>query len=270
MLSTGFFNLLLDTLIVVLLCVTIAYCWMLNRRIKVLQDSRGELALLLKHFDDSTRRASESVVSLQATSKRIGENIQVKIEKSNYLIEDLAYMIDKAEKIASRLEASFAVSRARGKAMAETTIPPSVPKPVPAVHHHRDAVAKEEMVRKTLASAMKESATVAPSSAEEGGVDRASKVMSMRSDTKEARKKKLSALEAMLEKVTARAKLPTMEDDEEEEERGLLRAGGKNAANSRANDMKGTPRNIASSSGGRQRSRAEQELLDMLKSGIEG
>lgn len=87
---------LLNLLVVALLGITIAYCRTLNRRIRLLQDSRSELAELLRHFDESTTRASESIVALQAASKKIGETIQTRIEKANYVADDLAFLIERA------------------------------------------------------------------------------------------------------------------------------------------------------------------------------
>src|SRR5271170_6795052 len=115
-------TLLLNILIVALLAVTIAYCWLLNRRIKVLQDSKSELAQLLKHFDESTQRASESIIALQTASKKIGENIQFRVDKANYLLDDLAFMIEKGNKLANQMEAGFAVGRARSKVMSEESL----------------------------------------------------------------------------------------------------------------------------------------------------
>lgn len=115
-------SLALNVLIVVLLALTIGYCWVLNRRIKILQDSRSELAQLLKHFDESTQRASDSIIALQTASKKIGENIQLRIEKANYLIDDLAFMLEKGNKLASQLEAGFAVNRARSRVAATQAV----------------------------------------------------------------------------------------------------------------------------------------------------
>lgn len=112
-------NLVINILIVVLLVLTIGYCWLLNRRIKILQDSRGELAALLKHFDESTQRASESIIALQTASKKIGENIQFRIDKANYLMDDLSFMLEKGNKLANQMEAGFAVNRARDRVISD-------------------------------------------------------------------------------------------------------------------------------------------------------
>lgn len=109
-------NLLLNGVLVGLLTATICYCYILNRRIQTLQDSKSELAMLLRQFDDSTIKASETIVAMQTASKKIGDNIQLRIDKANYLLDDLSYAIEKGTRMTSQIEASFAVGRARNKA----------------------------------------------------------------------------------------------------------------------------------------------------------
>lgn len=199
-------NLLLNVLIVGLLVATISYCWILNRRIKILQDSKSELAQLLKHFDESTERASESIIALQTASKKIGENIQHRIDKANYLLDDLAYMIDKGHKLNDQIEAGFAVSRARSKA-------------------------EEENDR-----------------ADEAPVARTAPVETKPAKPLSTREKAAASLEAVLERV--RSKTPVKTDIGEDEMFTV------------ANGEGGPPL--------RPRSKTEQELLELLKSGIKG
>ncbi|NBO19508.1 MAG: hypothetical protein EBV03_09860, partial [Proteobacteria bacterium] len=123
-------TMVINAIIIVLLVVTIGYCWLLNRRIKILQDSRGEMAQLLKHFDESTQRASESIIALQTASKKIGENIQQRMDKANYLIDDLTFMIEKGNKLANQMEASFAVGRAQARVSTAQPQPQPQSRPV--------------------------------------------------------------------------------------------------------------------------------------------
>jgi len=228
MMTGAFANLLLNTLIAALLAVTIAYCWLLNRRIKILQDSRGELALLLKHFDDSTIRASDSIIALQTASKKIGDNIQTKIEKSNYLLDDLAFMIDKGEKIANKLEASFAVSRARNRVIAEQ--PPEIAaKPVKS--------AKVEIPEKKQAQDKIEMT--------EQESKRPAAFTQYSEKTLNQRDKTTASLEAVLERMVGRNK-------------------------DMDSDVPPPPVSSSRSSPLRPRSKVEQELLDMIKTGIKG
>ena len=202
-------NLIINILIAALLVVTIGYCWLLNRRIKILQDSRSELASLLKHFDESTQRASESIIALQTASKKIGENIQFRIDKANYLMDDLSFMIEKGNKLANQIEAGFAVNRARDRAISD-----------------------QQPVSNTVVAEPKEAAR-APLQAHPRIQDRLEAV----------RGKASASLESVLEKVVGRTKGEESVADKQQEARAQAK---------------------------RNRSRSEQELLDLIKVGIKG
>lgn len=115
--SVAVMSLLLNIMIAGLLVANIIYCWVLNKRIKILQDGKSELANLLQYFDESTARASESIVALQSASKKIGESMQSKIDKANFLMEDLAFMVNKGNQLADSLDANFAVNKAKKRVL---------------------------------------------------------------------------------------------------------------------------------------------------------
>lgn len=89
-----------------LLLATIIYCLKLNSRIRVLQDSKSELARIIREFDESTKRATQSINEIHAATTRISENIQHKIDKANYLADDLEMMIEKGNKMAGKVDAA--------------------------------------------------------------------------------------------------------------------------------------------------------------------
>jgi hypothetical protein len=95
---------LLDFLMAGLLLATLIYCLKLNRRIKVLQDSKSELARIIREFDDSTKRATQSINEIHTATMRISENIQHKIDKANYLADDLEMMIEKGNKLTGKVD----------------------------------------------------------------------------------------------------------------------------------------------------------------------
>lgn len=116
-------QLLLDLVMATLLAVTIFYCTKLNKRIRVLQDSKSELATLIQKFDESTQQATRSINEIHIVSKRINESIKTKLEKANYIVDDLSFMIEKGNKLADRMEAD--ISGTRGKAS-----PPAAAEPM--------------------------------------------------------------------------------------------------------------------------------------------
>lgn len=105
----------LNLLVAGLLGVTIFYCWLLNKRIQILQDSRSELAELLQHFDRSTQKASDSILALQAASRKISETVQSRVDKANEVIDDLTFMLERADRAADQMEAGIAIARQKEK-----------------------------------------------------------------------------------------------------------------------------------------------------------
>ncbi len=97
-------TLLFDCALAVLLVVTIRYCAKLSTRIRTLQDSRGELSAMITQFDTATSRAMASVAELQSISKKVTEALQLKIDKANFLADDLAFLIEKSNKLVLQLE----------------------------------------------------------------------------------------------------------------------------------------------------------------------
>lgn len=88
-----------------LLLATLIYCLKLNKRIKVLQDSKSELARIIREFDQSTQRATQNINEIHAATMRISDNIQHKIDKANYLADDLEMMIERGNKMSGKTDA---------------------------------------------------------------------------------------------------------------------------------------------------------------------
>lgn len=127
-------NLLLNGLMALLLIVTTVYCSRLNKRIKILQDSKSELAEIIRQFDESTQRATASISDIHNATSRIAENMQHKIDKANYLADDLQFMIEKGNKLADRMDGGISANRSNNAAASQPSRPaprPSVVEPMP-------------------------------------------------------------------------------------------------------------------------------------------
>ena len=137
-------SLFADIIVAVLLITTIVYCLKLNARIRVLQDSKSELAQLIEKFDQSTHKATHSINEIHKASKKIAENMQARLDKANFLADDLAFMIEKGSKLADRMDGGIASSRG-----AASVAPQPAPRsrPAPAVGD------SEPMSRESLAAA---------------------------------------------------------------------------------------------------------------------
>lgn len=138
---TNLLGLIFDGGLAVLLVITIGYCSRLSSRIRVLQDSRGELASMIAQFDQATARATASMSELQTVSKRITDALQLKIEKANFLADDLAFLIEKSSKLASQLEqaktaAAMTLKSATESQAMQKTVAAGPAKPKPSVQQN--------------------------------------------------------------------------------------------------------------------------------------
>jgi hypothetical protein len=102
--SQTFLALLFNCILASLLVATISYCSKLSKRIKILQDGRKEFGAMLMQFDDATSKAVMSVNELQTVSKKMTDALQLKIDKANFLADDLAFLIEKSNKVILQLE----------------------------------------------------------------------------------------------------------------------------------------------------------------------
>jgi len=117
-------NLLLDVIIIVLLVPTIVYAVILNTRLKQLRDNRDDLARLVAAFNDATARAESGIPKLRRAADEASQSLQERVEKAQTLRDDLAFMTERADSMAGRLEST--VRQAREE------VRPVVPAPAPA------------------------------------------------------------------------------------------------------------------------------------------
>ena len=117
----------LDVLMAILLVTTITYCVKLNRRILVLQDSKGDMAQLIRQFDEATQKASESISELGTASRKLQEDMGAKIQKANFIADDLAFMIEKGNKVAERMLGSGSATAPQAQAK------PAAPQPAAGI-----------------------------------------------------------------------------------------------------------------------------------------
>ena len=97
-------SLFLEVIGATLLVVMIVYAVRLNRRLLTLQDDKAEFERLLLSFTDSTSRAETSVARLKVSATDTAYSLQESVTKAQALRDDLAFMVDRADDLANRLE----------------------------------------------------------------------------------------------------------------------------------------------------------------------
>ena len=94
-----------------LLAVMIVYAVRLNRRLSTLQDDKAEFERLLLNFTESTSRAETSVARLKASATDTAQSLQDSVTRAQALRDELAFMVDRADELANRLEGAIREAR---------------------------------------------------------------------------------------------------------------------------------------------------------------
>lgn len=115
---------ILDIIVVVLLVPTIAFAAVLNSRLNVLRKNKDQLGRLINSFNEATLRAESGIPKLRKAAEEAGQMLQDQVEKAQTLRDDLAFMVDRAESMANRLEGTVRAARTEPK--------PAAPRPAPA------------------------------------------------------------------------------------------------------------------------------------------
>jgi hypothetical protein len=112
-------KIVLDLVVSVLLIATIGYAVMLNQRLTQLRKNRDDMAKIIVSFNEATVRAESSIPKLKKAAEDSGMALQERVEKAQSLRDDLAFMIERADTMANRLE--NAVKGARSESRPQVT-----------------------------------------------------------------------------------------------------------------------------------------------------
>lgn len=129
-------NLGLDVIIIILLAATIVYAVILNSRLAQLRSHRDDLARLVAAFNDATARAESGIPRLRGVADEASQSLQERVDKAQTLRDDLAFMIERADSMAGKLENSVRAAREEVRPLAPA---PAAPPPVTPVRAPRMA-----------------------------------------------------------------------------------------------------------------------------------
>lgn len=124
-------KIVLDIILGFLLVGTSFYLWMLNKRLSVLRKNRDEMAKLIAQFNEATVRADTSIPKLRQAAEAAGQALQERVEKAQSLRDDLAFMIERADSMADRLEGAVRAGRNEMKAAPKPAAAPAAAPPQP-------------------------------------------------------------------------------------------------------------------------------------------
>ena len=101
----------LSILVVLLLCATLFHAVRLERRLGVLRRDRAALEALVKGFNDATIRAEAATARLRGAAEGAGKALGMQLEGGESLKSDLAFLIERGESLADRLDSGVRAAR---------------------------------------------------------------------------------------------------------------------------------------------------------------
>lgn len=103
--SSFLVGLLIELVVGGLLVATIAYCFLLDRRLRALRDGEGDLKQVVVALDRATTRAQGAITDLRVSCDGLTRDMQRDLKKARGLADELALMVEAGDHIADRLGA---------------------------------------------------------------------------------------------------------------------------------------------------------------------
>jgi len=127
------FSLVLDLVLIALLITGIVHALKLSRQLQDLKASRTDMQKFVIDFIATVMRAEAGVRGLKQASRESGDDLEKLIEKGTLLRDELHFLVESADQVASRLSS-----------LASTAARASTPEPAHAPKHAAPATKKPE------------------------------------------------------------------------------------------------------------------------------
>ncbi|MEQ8747616.1 DUF6468 domain-containing protein [Pyruvatibacter sp.] len=96
-------GLLIEVIVAGLLVATIAYCFLLDRRLRALRDGESDLKQIVVSLDRATSRAQSAITDLRVHADGMTRDLERDLKKARALADELALMVEAGDSIADRL-----------------------------------------------------------------------------------------------------------------------------------------------------------------------
>lgn len=100
-------GLILETLVAVLLAVSIGYCFVLNRRLAALRNGQGEMHQVVRALNEAAEKARISMEQLRRGGLPVIEDLADKTKAARAMADELGLIVESANNLADRLTGSM-------------------------------------------------------------------------------------------------------------------------------------------------------------------
>ena len=159
------YSLFFDVAILVLLLATMAYAFVLNRKLSLLRRTKDEMADMIASFAQATSKAEQGLEAMKALASGSNVELDTRLAKAGELRKDLAFLVDKAEASCNRLESAIDRDRQRSASAARAAGGAAQPKVADFPHQRPVFGSKQAMSKEPAASRAQPQRRLSPNEA---------------------------------------------------------------------------------------------------------
>lgn len=125
--SNAFLGLMIESLVAVLLVLTIGYCMVLNRRLKLLRGDESSLRTTIGELVAATEKAERAIEGLKTTVAESDSTLGDRIRHAERIAAELNRDVRRGDEIISRIHRIAVAAKGTERSKAEPAAAPSVP-----------------------------------------------------------------------------------------------------------------------------------------------
>jgi hypothetical protein len=119
-------GLVIESLVAILLMLTIGYCIVLNSRLKMLKADEQALKATISELITATEIAERAIAGLKLTVRDCDLSLGERLRKADHLSSEIAHRLDDGKAVLERLTRIVQAARPQGAAPAVAAIGPDV------------------------------------------------------------------------------------------------------------------------------------------------
>jgi hypothetical protein len=120
--------LIIESLVAILLVVTIGYCVMLNKRLMRLKADEGALKATISELITATEIAERAIAGLKLTVRECDQNLGERLRTAERFCADIERQVAAGDEVVHRLSRIVGATRPEGAPAAPAATPPPDPR----------------------------------------------------------------------------------------------------------------------------------------------
>lgn len=108
-------DIILNTVVLIFLCLAISYCWLLNKKIQEIKNTKDDMQNYLIKLDNSINTTSKNIEILKNMSDETASKLTKINKKSEELADDLSFINERSKSLINDMKKSLAQNKTETK-----------------------------------------------------------------------------------------------------------------------------------------------------------